>query len=255
MYELYGLSYREYLNLSLRINFESFELSDLLHNHVEIAREINRKIKPLAHLRDYFQYGYYPYFIENKNTYSTKLAETINLALNLDLPTAYSISYGSIEKIRLLLYILAESVPFKPNISKLSERIGISRNLLIEFIKYLEEIRVIKRLYTSVKGIGALQKPDKIYLHHPNLQFALVQKEMDTGTARESFFLNQVAVHHDVSYPSEGDFCMNNTIFEIGGRNKTRKQIRGTDDAHIVLDDIEIGSRNKIPLWLFGFLY
>jgi hypothetical protein len=195
------------------------------------------------------------YHPENENTYFQKLNETISLALTVDLPSAYGLNYGSIEKVRLLLYILAESVPFKPNISKLSERVGVSRNSLLEFLKYLEEMRISGLLYASTKGIGLLQKPEKIYLYHPNLHYALSFQNSDIGNIRESFFLSQASPTNKIVYTSTGDFKSGKYTFEIGGKAKKNSQIKALKDAFIVADDIEIGHNNKIPLWLFGFLY
>ena len=255
MYELFGLSFREYLNFTQKTSFDRISLEDILSDHVGIARKIIKEIRPLAYFKKYLETGYYPYFIENEKSYFQKLNETISLALTVDLPSAYDVNYGSVEKIRLLLYILAESVPFKPNISKLSERVGISRNSLLEFLKYLGEMRISRSLYASTRGIGLLQKPEKIYLYHPNLHFALSPQNSNIGNIRESFFLSQVSPSNIIVYTPTGDFKSGKYTFEIGGKTKKDEQIKMVKDAFIVADDIETGHNNKIPLWLFGFLY
>jgi predicted AAA+ superfamily ATPase len=255
IYELQGLSYREFLDFSDLYRYSKVKLEDVLNNHVEISRSIIGDIKPLAHFKDYLTYGLYPYFLENKNAYQQKLIETILNALSTDLPSTYNISYASIEKIKQLLYVLAESVPFKPNIAKLSERIGVSRNSLLDFLRYLEELRVIKRLYADTRGIGVLQKPEKIYLYHPNISYALTYHDADMRSIKESFFVNQLSANHPVEYSRTGDFKVGKYIFEIGGHSKSPKQILGAEYAYIGADNIEIGQKNKIPLWLFGFLY
>ncbi len=255
MYELFGLSFREFLHFEGIGSYSKINLDDLLKDHIAIARSVADKIRPLSFFKDYLQYGYYPYYLENKNFYYQKLSETIGIALSTDLPAAHGLSYGSIEKIRLLLHVLAESVPFKPNISKLSERIGTTRNSLLEFLKYLEDMRIAKRLYADTKGIGVLQKPEKLYLFHPNLNYALSYGRSDTGNMRESFFLNQVSSVYPTAYSHDGDFRTGDYTFEIGGQAKTQKQIQHVENAFIVADNIEIGYGNKIPLWLFGFLY
>ncbi len=255
VYELHGLSYREFLGFSEIFTYGKLTLEDILKNHVEISMSIVREIKPLAHFKDYLNYGYYPFFLENKDAYQQKLIETILIALSTDLPPTYNISYASIEKIKQLLYILAESVPFKPNIAKLSERIGVSRNSLLDFLRYLEELRIVRRLYADTKGISILKKPEKLYLYHPNISYSLAYHEAEIGNIRESFFINQLSVHHPIEYSATGDFRIEKYIFEIGGRSKSQKQIPGENLAYIVADNIEIGHKNKIPLWLFGFLY
>lgn len=255
MYELFGLSFREFLKFEGVLDFEKICFDDILYHHTDIARSIAGKLKPLAYFRDYLHYGYYPYFLENKNSYHQKLSETIGIALSTDLPAAYDLNYNSIEKIRLLLHVMAESVPFKPNITKLSERVGTTRKTLLDFMKYLEEMRIIRRLYAQTKGIGLLQKPEKLYLFHPNLNYALSYQHSNIGNIRESFFINQLSAVNPVTYSQKGDFKSGKYTFEIGGSSKTDVQIRQTEHSFVVADDIEIGFRNKIPLWLFGFLY
>lgn len=255
MYELPGLSFREFLHFEGVLHQDAISLDELILHHMEVSRTVARTIKPLAFFKTYLQYGYYPYYLENKNAYHQKLAETINIALHTDLPASYGLHYGSIEKIRLLLHVIAESVPFKPNITKLSERIGTSRNSLLEFLRYLEEMRIVRRLYADTKGIGILQKPEKLYLFHPNLNYALSNRQNNTGNMRESFFLNQLAAVGPVAYASQGDFVSAPYTFEIGGKSKTTKQIREVAHAFVAADDIEIGHNRTIPLWLFGFLY
>lgn len=255
MYELFGLSYREYLNFALNKSFTAISFDDIIHFHTQIAMDIVGKIQPLAHFKNYFEYGYYPYFLEGTNVYPQKLSETISLAINIDLPSFHDINPTSIEKIRLLLYILAESVPFKPNISKLSERIGVSRNSLIQYLRYLEDMRIIRGLYSDTKGIGILQKPEKIFLHHPNLQYALAKENSNIGNMRESFFINQLGQLGDLSYTPDSDFAYKDFVFEVGGKNKSYKQVKHIEKGYVAADEIEIGHQHKIPLWLFGFLY
>jgi len=254
MYELQGLSFREYLVLATGKKLLPVTWDELLSNHVEIARQVIKNIRPLEHFSNYLQYGYYPYFLESSQVYLQKLAETISLALSIDLPALHDISLASIEKIRLLLHIIAESVPFKPNISKLSERTGVSRNTLVQFLHYMEDLRIIKGLYPSAKGISLLQKPEKIYLHHPNLHHALASQTPNKGNIRESFFINQVSALLPVTYSSAMDFSAGKYQFEIGGKEKTNQPL-GKENSFVVFDDVEIGHQHKIPLWLFGFLY
>ena len=254
-YEIPGLSFREFLFFSDYMYHSEISLDDILNHHVQLSRDIIAQIKPLAHFKTYLSVGYYPYFLENKDVYLQKLVETLLIALSTDLPALYGISYASIEKIKQLLYIMAETAPFKPNISKLSERIGVSRNTLLDFFRYLEDLRIIKRLFADTKGIGLLQKPEKLYLHHPNIFYALNYGNVNMGSKRESFFLSQLSVKFPVAYSAVGDFRVGEYLFEIGGKSKSQKQIQGLPQAFIAADDIEIGYKNKIPLWIFGFLY
>ena len=256
IYEMHGLSFREYIKLNNRKDFDVINLKSILKDHVQFSREITGKIKPIQLFNEYLKIGYYPYFIENKDSYHNKLAQTVNLVLEVDLPYAQDISSLSIDKLKKLLYILAVSVPFKPNVLKLSEKTGISRNTIIQFINYLADAKIINLLNSDSSGISQLQKPQKIYLHHPNLLYTLAPENANTGSVRESFFNNQLSNVYKVNYTDKGDFLVNDKYtFEIGGKNKSRKQIADVPDSFIASDYLEIGFRNRIPLWLFGFLY
>jgi uncharacterized protein len=255
MYELAGLSFREYIHLRTGRNLPVINWSDIAGSHTDFARTIVLQIRPLESFQDYLSHGYYPYFLENPASYPHKLSETIDLAMTADLPAAFDISYTSIEKLKQLLFIVAQSVPFQPNVSKLSERIGVTRNTLVTFFKYLEELRIIKRVFSSVAGIGALQKPDKILMHHPNLLYALADSKAEKGSVRESFFVNQAGFERHVHFSKIGDFVIDDRIFEVGGKKKTNRQIIGAENAFVVADDMEVGMGNKLPLWIFGFLY
>ncbi|MCK5537162.1 MAG: ATP-binding protein [Bacteroidales bacterium] len=256
MYDMQGLSFREFLNITHKLDFESVSLPDILSNHTEISMLINNKIKPILEMGKYNEKGYYPYFIESNRDYLIFLAETINQTLEADIPIYLDLNVESVEKMKKLLFIISTSVPFKPNISKLSETIGITRNTLKTMLHYLYKANIINLLFTGTKGISILQKPEKIYLHHPNLMYALSPNHINIGTLRETFFYNQLQNLFSVKYTNTGDFLVDDKYtFEIGGKNKTYKQIKNIPNSYIVADNIEYGAGNKIPLFLFGFLY
>ncbi|MBO9572603.1 MAG: ATP-binding protein, partial [Chitinophagaceae bacterium] len=223
----------------------------------QIALDISGKFRPLQHFRDYLRYGYYPFFIENKNTYPIKLEQIIKLTIENDMRFIEGFDPKNTQKIFQLFYILATNVPFKPNISKLSDKTGIHRNTLVEYLHYLEKARLINSLSAAGKSISTLQKPDKIFMENTNLHFTLSPESADKGSLRESFFLNQVKnAGHSVSLPLQGDFLVDNKYtFEVGGKDKTSAQINNIKDSWVVVDDIEAGALHKIPLWLFGMLY
>lgn len=178
------------------------------------------------------------------------------MIIDIELPLLRDVSQSKLIKIKQLLFIIAQSVPFKPNISKLSEKIGITRNTLVEYIKILVETNILNMINKDAFGISLLQKPDKLYLDNTNFAFMLAQNTSNKGNLRETFFLNQLKQNYSVTYPDKGDFLINNKyLFEIGGKNKTNKQISGIKNTYIAADDIEFGYGNTIPLWLFGFLY
>ncbi|HET8837564.1 MAG TPA: AAA family ATPase [Flavobacteriaceae bacterium] len=256
VFSMQGLSYREYVNLRYKTTLPKFDLNEILENHVELAQKINNEIKPLLHFDDYLKAGYYPFFQEVPQLYYQRLEEVINLILEIELPMLKKIDMAYIQKLKQLLQIISESVPFMPNISKLSERIGINRNTLIGYLFFLQEAHIIKNLYRDAKGITRLQKPDKIFLENTNLQYAFSPNNADKGNIRETFFVNQLSYKHFVEYTLQGDFLVNNThTFEIGGSGKKNKEIKNLENAYLAADNVEYGYQNKIPLWLFGFLY
>ena len=256
-YDLPGLSYREFLQLSGIISLSPIPFNDLLANHVRIAADISSKIKPLQHFGNYLSYGYYPFFLEDQRTYGIRLEQVVRLIIESDLQFIEGLDPQKTRKIFQLLYILATNVPFKPNITKLSEKTGIHRNTIVEYLHYLEKARLINSLSAAGKSISTLQKPDKIFLENTNLHYTLAPGKVDKGALRESFFLNQLNnAGHFAALPAQGDFLIDEKFtFEIGGKAKSSEQILQIKDAWIAADDIEIGAYNKVPLWLFGLLY
>jgi len=256
VYTMQGLSYREFLNIKLNIDLPIYSLDDILHNHTELAIEVNNKIKPLQYFSEYLNSGYYPFFQEIKDLYFNRIEEIINMTLEIELPLLRKVDISYVPRLKQLLQIISESVPFLPNISKLSERIGINRNTLITYLYFLQESNIIKNLYKDSAGITKLQKPDKIFIDNTNLIYTFSPSNANKGNLRETFFVNQVSYLHNVEYSQNSDFIVNSKYtFEIGGQTKATKQIKNIKNSFIVADDIEYGHNNKIPLWLFGFLY
>jgi len=256
VYDLRELSLREFIALRYGHLFPAVDLQHLLSDHVNLSFGIIEKIKPLRIFKEYCSIGSYPYFIENRDNYHQRLLITVNTILETDLPAILNIDYSSVLKLKKLLYIIAASVPFKPNITELSNKTGIARDTLLRYLYQLSEAHLILLLQSNKGGNSILTKPEKIYLHNSNLMAALAENEANVGTIRETFFLNQLSAAGKVNYSEQGDFVFQDRyVFEVGGKNKTRKQIKGLSDAFIVADDIESGYKHKIPLWLFGFLY
>lgn len=254
-YGLQGLSFREFLHFTQDIAFPVYSLDDLLHQHEAIAAEVVQDIKPLAHFGDYLASGYYPFFKEIPDLYPQRLSEVVNLILEVELPQLRKVDIAWVPKLKQLLLIIAESAPFKPNVSALSSKIGINRETLLAYLHYLAESGLTRQLYKAGKGVSRLQKPDKIYLENPNLAYAIRPSSPDTGTVRETFFANQLAYRHALSYPPDGDFLVDQQhLFEVGGPHKSARQL-GETPGFLAIDQIELGYQNRIPLWLFGFLY
>lgn len=256
-YELAGLSYREYLAFTDVYVTPPVSLTDVLANHTAIAAKITTHIKPLQFFADYLNTGYYPFFAENKNTYSLRLDQLIKTIVENDLRFIEGFDVANTRKIYQLLYVLAANVPFKPNVTKLSEKIGLHRNTLVQYLHYLDKARLINTLAVAGRSTSTLQKPDKIYLENTNLQDVLSPEKANRGTQRETFAMNQlVNAGHSVALPLTGDFLIDETYtFEIGGKDKSTNQIKSTPHSFVVADDLEAGLLNKIPLWLLGFLY
>ncbi|MGE4287711.1 MAG: ATP-binding protein [Salinivirgaceae bacterium] len=255
-YELPELSLREFIGLESQIKLPVFSLEEILKNHQQVAFELIKSIKPVFEFNKYIKYGQYPYFIEGLDTYQSKIMHTIQLILDVDLAATENIDYNHIVKLKKLLYAIATSVPFTPNISKLSEKVELSRPFMIKALELLEKAHLLLQLQQSNKGISQLSKPEKLYLRNTNLLYAIAEENTNTGNLRETFFINQLAYKHNITLPKTGDFLVNDSItFEIGGKNKSRKQIEPLANAFIVKDGIETGINQTIPLWLFGFLY
>ncbi len=256
MYNMCGLSLREFINFETGEKFEPISFEELMTNHRQIAAEIISKIKPLMYFARYLQYGYYPFYLENKNTYHSKLEQAVHLILDVDIPQYEQVQISNIIAMKRLLQIIASSVPFKPNYTAISQRSGISINSLKSYISYLSDAELILLLHPRNKGMGNLGKPEKIYLQNPGLVYNMVGKNAEIGNVRETFFYNQTSRMAEVNASPQADFFVNGQYtFEIGGKNKKKKQIANVPDSFIVMDDIETGYDNVIPLWMFGFLY
>jgi hypothetical protein len=256
VYTMQGLSFREYLGLLLDIDFKAYSLQDILQDHHLITRDIVSQIKPLKYFSTYLQSGYYPFFNEQPDLYHIRLEEVVNMILELELPLLRNVDVSYIGKLKQLLYVISESAPFIPNINKLSERIGLNRQTLLYYLFYLNEAHLTYSIYKDASGISILQKPDKLFLENTNLMYTFRGKEMNEGNARETFFANQLRYRYLLEFPVQGDFLVDRKYtFEIGGKGKDKHQIQNLPDAYIASDNIEYGFDNKIPLWLFGFLY
>ncbi len=255
LYRVAGLSFREFLELKLGEVFDAYTLEEILENHTDIARKLTARLKPFAHFKEYLKNGYFPYYFENPNTYGMKLEETVNTVIESDLPIIFNIEAQNIQKLKQLISMICSSKPYELNISGLSKKIGINRTTLYQYIHYLTMGNMLYALKAKSRGDSIFTKPSKLYLNNPNLSFYYCQSN-ETGTIREQFFANMLSVNHTLSYPSKGDFLVNETYsFEVGGKNKSFTQIKELPKAFIAYDDVEIGLGNKIPLWLFGFLY
>ncbi|WP_392447302.1 ATP-binding protein [Capnocytophaga canis] len=250
LYTMQGLSFREYLNLFHQIELPQYTLEQILAHQVTFPKEI----KPLLLFAQYLKNGYYPFAREED--FSIKLHQVINQTLEVDIPLYADMNVSTGRKLKHLLMIVAQSVPFKPNMSKIAEMIGASRNNVADYLLFLEEAGLITQLRTPTQGIRALGKVDKIYLENTNLNYNLAKESQEIGNVRETFFFNQLKLNHSLTSSSSVDFMVDETMsFEIGGKNKGSKQLQNLQNSFLVKDDIEHGFLNTIPLWNFGLMY
>lgn len=255
MYDMPGLSFREFLRFEQITGFPVMALDDIFKNHIELAMEITSSVKPLQHFPDYLHHGYYPFYLDNLKSFHQKLHETIQVALEIDIPQFESVQTSHIILIKKLLQIIAGSVPFKPNMNAISQRSGISLNTVKKYMKYLSDAGIITPLLPPEKGINNLNKPDKIYLQNTNLMYSLAPENTETGNIRETFFLSQMYNRQIHSTPDTDFIICGKYHVEVGGKNKQQRQIKGLNEGWTVKDNIVIGSDHVIPLWLFGFVY
>lgn len=255
-YSLYGMSFREFLKFEYGDEFPKLKLEEILTNHFELSSGITSRFKVLPRFAEYLEYGYYPLYKENVKSYPDRLQGIVNAVIDSDLPACTNIEHSSGIKIKKLLAVISTLVPYTPNISKLSSEIEISRNSMLSYIHLLHQARLIYALGQNANGLSILTKPDKIYLDNPNLLYALSTSVANEGNVRETFFANQLKVKHEVTYSKLTDFLIDSKYaFEIGGKNKGFNQIKNMSDSFVASDGVESGFGNKIPLWLFGFLY
>ncbi|MBK7373823.1 MAG: ATP-binding protein [Saprospiraceae bacterium] len=253
---LQGLSLREFLNIQNDLVLQRYTLAEIIKDHVKIVHEILKVTNPLQYFKDYLAYGYYPFYLQGVKYFHQKLNNTINQIIEVDIPTLFNLEVSNISKIKKLLYHIATTAPFQPNSTKLAASLDLNRQTLNTYLQYLQEGQILQLLWDSTKAYSLISKPDKIYLQNPNLCHLVPSDQKNIGSLRETFFMNQVNTNHRVSTAQKGDFLVDDIyIFEVGGEKKRFNQIADLPDSYLAIDNELIGTGNKIPLWLFGFLY
>lgn len=255
---LHGLSFREFLFFRHGISYQKFHLTEIINRHAQITAELTRNIKILPLFEEYLIDGYFPFSKDiEKETFIPRLIQLLNTVLESDLATVEGYSASNIRKIKRLLGVIAETAPFEPNISKIAEKLQMGRNTVNDYLKNLHDAQVLQLLRKPGKGNSQLQKPDKIYFENTSLAYAF-QNSPEKGTIRETFFMNQLknAGYVVEISPTRSDFLIDNQYtFEVGGKNKDRKQIKNIKNSYLAIDNIEYGFADTIPLYLFGFMY
>lgn len=257
-YDMQGLSFREFLKLRHKIDIRPRTLDELLQSPFEICTEVNSLCRPLAYFDEYLRTGYYPFYLEGSVNYYQRIENIVNLILEIELPEQCGVDISNVRKLKSLLSILSEEVPFSIDMTKLSGMAEISRTTLLTYLQYLSRAQLLHLLYSDLSSLKKLQKPDKIYLNNTNLLYALSPTaEVNTGTLREVFICNQLSYQHRLEYSSrQADFTIDGRYtLEVGGKSKDGKQLQGNPSGYIAADNIEYAMGNKIPLWAFGMLY
>ena len=255
-YVLPGLSFIEFLELEGHAGIQPVPLEELLENHVGLASHLTEGISILKSFHAYIRNGYYPFYKEVHSGYEERIQQVINRILESDYPAVENISVATIQKAKKMLMILAEQAPQRPNMSRLYAELETDRNQGLKMLKMLSEANLLSLLSSDAASLKNMSRPDKIYCDNPNIMYALYP-EADIGCVRETFFLNQLrSAGYSALYPKQGDFLINHhDLFEVGGKGKTFAQIKDLPDSYLAVDDIEIGSGHRIPLWMFGLLY
>ena len=255
LYTMKGLSFKEFIEIKKEIELPSFTLEEIVENHTQIAQQLLKEIKPYEYWEEYLNYGYYPFYLENPKSYPLRLKETINTVIEVDIPSIFPIGYEKIINLKKLVRLVCESQPFQVNIRELSTKIGIKDyQTLYRYLEYLKRGKILNLIRSKSKGDTIFTKPQKLYLNNTNLHNAYCNNA-HIGTIREVFLMSMID-EELLEVPKKGDFLIDEKyLVEIGGKNKSFKQIKDIANSYVIADDIEIGFGNKIPLWLFGFLY
>lgn len=250
-YNLHGFSFREYIGAVTNSELPCYSLDDIVINHRAIANDVLNKIDIHNHFADYIHHGYYPFFFEKRN-YSENLLKTMNMMLEVDVLYIQEIEQSYLTKIRKLFYRLAIQSPLTPNVSQLSHECGVSRATVMNYLKYLQDARLINMLYKA--GVGFPKKPDKVYMNNTNIMFPTKRGEVDRQALCETFFYNQLNTQATVNKTGrKGQFLINGkNHFKIELQNKKNKK---SHSQFVVVDALQTEENNVIPLWLFGFLY
>ncbi len=256
IYELRGLSFREYLNFINVGNYKALRLENILSNHIPIASDISSSMRVILEFENYLKHGYYPFFLGTSDiSYSQRVERLVLSVIDIDIPSVSDIEFETRQKLKKLLVVLAEQVPFSPNMTKLSKDVGVTRNQLMKLFSLLSDSSILRSLNTPDTMPESVVKPDKILFDNPSVMQALGIFHK-SGTVRESFAASMLSSAGKLYSAPEGDFLLNKQyLFEVGGKGKGFSQIANRPNSYVLADNIESGNGNKIPLWLIGFLY
>lgn len=254
-YTLHGLSFREFLAFEGIVHLDPISLEDLLQNHVQHAMQIVRDLKVATLFETYLHRGYYPFYRDAGDDFAARLRATVSVVIDYDLPAVEHMSFDTLLKVKKLVMMISERVPFEPKMSELWKQLATNNELGLRMLYALDKAQILSLLTSKAKSYKYLYKPDKIFLGNTNLMHVLCLR-VDKGNERETFFNSQLEVVHDVKCPQKGDFLVDEKyLFEVGGKRKSFDQIADAPDSFLAVDDTEVGHGHRIPLWMFGLLY
>ena len=255
LYMLHGMSFREYLAFENSVDISPLSMDELLHDHVRYAMQMMKDIKIAPVFESYLDHGYYPFYREVGDDFHMRLREVLSVVMDTDVPAVENVSFDTVQKIKRLLMIICEHVPFEPNMSELWKQLSTNNELGLRMLYSLDRAQILTLLTAKAKSYKYLYKPGKILLNNTNLMHVLCPV-VEKGNERETFFLSQMIVAHDVKMPQKGDFLVDDQyLFEVGGKGKTFDQIKDLPQSYLAVDDMDVGLTNRIPLWMFGLLY
>ncbi|MCH5240511.1 MAG: ATP-binding protein [Muribaculaceae bacterium] len=249
IFEMQGLSFREYLTLYHKISFPVYSMTEILEQKIKLPIDFH----PLPLFRRYLKEGYYPF--SHLPGYDIRLQQIISQTIEVDIPAFAGLNQSTTRKLKKLLSVISSVAPFKPSVLHLASELKISKNDVSEYMLYLEKAGMLAQVRDDTHGMRGVGKVEKVFVDNTNLMYALVSDTPNIGTQRETFFFNQMRVNNDVMTSKKGDFRINDYVFEVGGKNKGWKQISEEKKGIVVKDDIEFGQRGVIPLWHFGLNY
>lgn len=255
-YDMAGLSFREYLQFYKGIELPSYSLEEILSNADSICQKVCEACRPQALFEDYLRVGYYPFYDGDDQDYYSRIENVVSFIIDQEMTQFCGVEPAYTRKLKAMLLFLANNVPYDVSIAKLSSYLEINKTTVLSYLASMQKAELLNLLYTDNKSVTKMQKPDKVYLHNPNMHYALSSGEK-IGTIRECFVVNQLSASHTVEYgKTQGDFKIDGKIIlEVGGKDKTFDQIADIPDSYVLADSMEFPIGKKLPIWIVGFLY
>ena len=256
-YTIQGLSFREYLRFYQGIDIPARKLEDIISDPFSLADEVSALCHPMEFFPDYLKHGYYPFYLEGAASYYNRIEQVVSYTMEVELPELRLVDISGVRKLKKLVNIISDEVPFELDSSKLARSLEATRETVVQYLHHLGRAKVLNLLFSGAKDYAKLARPDKLYLENPNMLYALCSHTPEIGTVRECFAICMLSKDNTIEYgKAKGDFKVNGKYtFEIGGPDKGFSQIAGVSDSFVFADGIEMPAGRKLPLWMLGFIY